>query len=98
MPPPLIPAQELRTALATSPQGLRLLDCRFVLSEPGVGEAAYREGHLPGAAYAHLERDLSGPRQPDGVGGRHPLPDPEVLASWLGEQGIGDGDTVVAYD
>ena len=77
---------------------LVILDCRFSLAQPEAGEAAYREGHLPGAVYAHLERDLSGPKQPGGAGGRHPLPDPQVLAAWLGSLGIGNDSTVLAYD
>jgi thiosulfate/3-mercaptopyruvate sulfurtransferase len=78
--------------------GLRLLDCRFVLAQPDAGEAAYRTGHVPGAVYAHLERDLSGPKQAGGAGGRHPLPDPQVLATWLGSVGIGNDSTVLLYD
>ncbi|GGR25411.1 sulfurtransferase [Deinococcus ruber] len=77
---------------------LVVLDCRFQLMQPQAGEEAYRAGHVPGAVYAHLERDLSGPKQPGGAGGRHPLPDPLTLAEWLGRAGIGDGRTVVAYD
>ena len=75
-----------------------LLDCRFSLAQPAAGEAAYREGHVPGAVYAHLERDLSGPKQLGGAGGRHPLPDPERLAAWLGGMGIGNDGTVLVYD
>ena len=81
-----------------SQPSLVLLDCRFSLAQPAAGEAAYREEHVPGAVYAHLERDLSGPKQPGGAGGRHPLPDPERLAAWLGGVGIGGGSTVLAYD
>ena len=88
-----------------SEPSLVLLDCRFSLAQPAAGEAAYGEGHVPGAVYAHLERDLSGPKQPGGAGGRHPLPDPERLAAWLGSVGIGNvstgvssSGTVLAYD
>lgn len=77
---------------------LRVLDCRYALSDPLLGRLAYLEGHVPGAVYADLETDLSGPVQPGGAGGRHPLPDPQVLAAWLGAAGIGDGSTVVCYD
>ncbi|WP_425146185.1 sulfurtransferase [Deinococcus sp.] len=77
---------------------LTILDCRFELMQPGAGELAYRAGHLPGAVYAHLERDLSGPKQPGGAGGRHPLPSPQALADWLGRAGIGNGSRVLAYD
>ena len=73
-----------------------VFDCRFTLTEPGAGETRYAESHIPGARYLHLDRDLSGPVTPDT--GRHPLPDPAVLAVLLGRNGV-DGDTqVVAYD
>lgn len=75
-----------------------VLDCRFVLSDPLLGRIAYLAGHVPGAVYADLEMNLSGPVQPGGAGGRHPLPEPQLLAAWLGDQGIGDDSVVVAYD
>ncbi|GGM13654.1 sulfurtransferase [Deinococcus aerophilus] len=77
---------------------LRVLDCRYALSDPLVGRIAYLSGHIPGASYADLETDLSGPVQPGGMGGRHPLPDPTDLAGWLGSIGIGNDSVVVAYD
>jgi thiosulfate/3-mercaptopyruvate sulfurtransferase len=58
--------------------------------------AAYQRGHIPGARYAALDRDLA--RKPTAAEGRHPLPDPAVLAATLGAWGIGNGDTVVVYD
>lgn len=57
---------------------------------------AYGRGHLPGAVFVDLERALAGPPSPQG--GRHPLPSPEAFASALSQAGIGDDDTVVAYD
>ena len=50
-----------------------VVDCRFVLADPGAGRAAYKLAHIPGAVYAHLDEDLSGPIVP-GKTGRHPLP------------------------
>jgi len=71
-------------------------DCRFWLTEPEHGQAAYEEGHLPGAVYFDLDRDLSSPR---GVhGGRHPLPEISELAQKLGASGIDRTTTVIAYD
>jgi thiosulfate/3-mercaptopyruvate sulfurtransferase len=52
----------------------RVFDCRHDLAKPALGEQQYREGHLPGAMFAHLERDLSGKKT--GKNGRHPLPEP----------------------
>ncbi len=73
-----------------------VLDCRFDLGDPGAGERAYAGGHIPGARYAHLERDLAGPVT--ATSGRHPLPDPTRLAATLGRWGIGRDTQVVAYD
>lgn len=71
-------------------------DVRFYLDgRPGL--EAYERGHLPGAVYVELGDVLSDPGLPPSVG-RHPLPSPERLAAGLGELGIGDADTVVAYD
>ncbi|WP_288434504.1 sulfurtransferase [uncultured Deinococcus sp.] len=77
---------------------VRVLDCRYALSDPLLGRLAYMDGHVPGAVYADLETDLSGPVQEGGAGGRHPLPDPAALAAWLGSVGIGNGNVVVCYD
>ncbi|MBS0375605.1 MAG: sulfurtransferase [Proteobacteria bacterium] len=74
----------------------RIVDCRFDLGDPDAGAALYRRGHVPGAVYAHLDADLSGPRAP--WTGRHPLPEPEAFAATLGRLGIGPDTPVVAYD
>ena len=71
-------------------------DCRFDLKEPDAGERAYRERHLPGAIYVHLDRDLSGPKT--GHNGRHPLPSPEAAAATFGRLGIDKTRQVVVYD
>ena len=60
------------------------------------GRPAYDAGHLPGAVFVDLDRTLAAPADP--AQGRHPLPDPEVFARGMSELGIGDDDTVVAYD
>lgn len=60
------------------------------------GTEAYAEGHLPEAVFVDLDRWLAGPPSPEH--GRHPLPDPEHFAEGMAQAGIGDGDTVVAYD
>ncbi|WP_157279922.1 sulfurtransferase [Paenibacillus swuensis] len=75
-----------------------IVDCRFALGKPESGQAAYEEEHIPGALYLDLERDLSGPKEEDGSGGRHPLPDAATLAGRLGRAGISNETRVVAYD
>lgn len=75
---------------------LRIVDCRFHLADTESGERAYHESHLPGAVYAHLDRDLSSPIGP--LDGRHPLPDVDQFVSWLGRVGIGNDSQVVVYD
>jgi thiosulfate/3-mercaptopyruvate sulfurtransferase len=73
-----------------------LIDCRFNLSDPDWGERDYRSAHIPGALYAHLDRDLSG--ETTGTNGRHPLPDISILAATFGRFGIDNRVQVVAYD
>jgi thiosulfate/3-mercaptopyruvate sulfurtransferase len=73
-----------------------IVDCRFDLADPGWGEAQYAVGHIPGARYAHLDRDLSGTKT--GANGRHPLPTVDEMASRFGGMGIGPGSQVVVYD
>ena len=75
---------------------LAVVDCRFDLMNPDAGRQAYLAGHIPGARYADLNRDLSASVGPHT--GRHPLPAPETFARRLSEFGIGDGTQVVAYD
>ena len=77
--------------------GLIILDCRFALEDPDYGRCSYAEGHIAGAQFADLERDLSGPVI-KGVTGRHPLPDPAVLLERLRAWGIGAESDVVLYD
>lgn len=75
-----------------------LVDTRFMLGKPDFGLEAFRAGHLPGAVFLDLERDLSSPVRDDRVGGRHPLPDSEKLAQKLSSLGIGNSSFVVFYD
>jgi thiosulfate/3-mercaptopyruvate sulfurtransferase len=73
-----------------------VFDCRFTLTDPDAGRRAFEKGHIPGARYAHLDDELSSP-----VGehtGRHPLPDPQVLAERLGAWGVDNSKQVVVYD
>lgn len=73
-----------------------VVDCRFDLTDPAKGEQQYLDGHIPGARYAHLDRDLSAAKT--GHNGRHPLPSPEQMAERFGALGITPGRQVVVYD
>ena len=74
-----------------------IFDCRFSLSDPDAGIRAYQEGHIAGAWYAHLDRDLSSAVRP-GETGRHPLPDPARFGAFLAGRGVGSSTQVVCYD
>jgi thiosulfate/3-mercaptopyruvate sulfurtransferase len=73
-----------------------VVDCRFDLAEPSKGEQLYLESHIPGARYAHLDRDLSGEKT--GANGRHPLPAPNQMRERFGAMGISGTTQVVVYD
>lgn len=75
-----------------------IVDARYVLGDPEAGSKAYAEAHLPGAYYLSLSHDLSGPKVPNGEGGRHPLPESKALAVVLERIGIGNNTSVIAYD
>ncbi len=98
-PHPLITAATLKQRLDAG-EPLVVLDCSFDLADPTAGERSHREGHIPGAFYAHLERDLSGPKRgADGVfRGRHPLRSRVDYANWMGALGIVPSTPVVVYD
>ena len=90
----LIGAADL--AKLTGRPGVAVVDCRFDLASPNTGRESYVSAHIPGAGFADLNRDLSGP-----IGaqtGRHPLPEADRLAERLGQLGIGDDTQVIAYD
>ncbi len=76
---------------------LRIVDCRFDLLRPDAGRRAYEGSHIPGAVYAHLDEDLSGPIV-SGQTGRHPLPEPETFARTVARLGISNGAQVIVYD
>ncbi|MEY3252694.1 MAG: hypothetical protein RL227_1667 [Pseudomonadota bacterium] len=95
IPTPLIDARTLQTLLE-GPAAVALLDCGFDLADPTAGERAFAAGHLRGATYANLDRDLSGAK--DGHNGRHPLPGRDAWAATMGRLGIAPGVAVVVYD
>lgn len=90
----LIDVDSLR--LLIGKPGVEVLDCRFDLAAPEAGRQAYRRGHIPGARYLDLNRDLSAPVSADS--GRHPLPDPQALAARLAQLGVVAGTQAIVYD
>lgn len=73
-----------------------VFDCRFDLQKPDWGLQDYLMGHIPGAIYADLDRDLSGPRTP--AAGRHPLPSPDRWMDLLSSWGMTPDKQVIVYD
>lgn len=69
-------------------------DIRWSLTDADHGVSAYEQGHIPGAVFVDLDRDLSGEPGP----GRHPLPDASHFVATLGRLGITPESEVVAYD
>lgn len=96
LPNPLVEVEELVLRLADPASDWRLFDCRHDLAQPAAGEAAYAAGHIPGAQFAHLDRDLSSAMT--GRNGRHPMPDRAALAARLERWGVSNDSTVVVYD
>ena len=88
-------AAETLAGLLGDPR-LRIVDCRFDLARPEDGRRRYLDEHLPGALYAHLDRDLAAPVTPGS--GRHPLPAPGDFAARLRRWGVNRDSQVVAYD
>ena len=72
----------------------QFVDCRWELGDPERGRQLYLDGHIPGASFLDVDRDLSAP---PGPGGRHPLPAPDDFAAAASRAGIGAGIFVVAY-
>ena len=94
----LISPAELQ-ALQASGAPLAILDCSFDLMKPEAADALFAEVHIAGAQQAHLDRDLSAKDPAHAVnGGRHPLPQRERVAAWLGRTGIDNATQVVVYD
>ncbi len=92
----LIEAAALASALAAGGSPVVVVDCRHDLTRPDWGRAQFAAAHIPGAVFAHLDLDLSGPVTPQS--GRHPLPDPARLAHFLAAAGVDAATHVVAYD
>lgn len=91
---PIVSADWLRLHLS-DPQVIAI-DCRFSLMEPDEGRRQYSVSHIPGAYYLDLNEDLASPVMSHG--GRHPMPNIEVLSEKLRAMGISQDTWVVLYD
>ncbi len=87
---PLISATELSRLLGE----MKLFDLRWSLTAPASGRESYEKGHIPGAVFVDLDRDLAGNKGD----GRHPLPHISDFVATLGRLGLAPDDTVVVYD
>lgn len=92
----LVQAETLANSLDAG--DLVVIDTRFSLAAPDAGGHAYREAHIPGARYAHLDRDLSNPAASTPGAGRHPWPVADAFTARLGAWGVTPATRVVAYD
>jgi thiosulfate/3-mercaptopyruvate sulfurtransferase len=92
---PLITPNQLEELVNTGADIL-ICDCRFDLTNPQAGREAYNVGHILGAIYVDLDRDLSAAKT--GSNGRHPLPSPQAWADTKQRLGIDPKTTVIAYD
>ncbi|MGA5138845.1 sulfurtransferase [Streptomyces azureus] len=97
----IISASDLASDL-TGPNPPVLLDVRWQLTAakasgepPYDGRAAYEAGHLPGAVFVDLDRELA---SAPGKGGRHPLPDLARFGAAMRRAGVSSGTPVVVYD
>ena len=74
-----------------------IIDCRFNLADTEQCRQLYQTAHIPGAFYAHLNDDLSGPIIA-GQTSRHPLPEIEIFSQTLSAWGIDEQTQVIVYD
>ena len=91
----LVTAEELNAQL-NNPNWV-VIDCRFSLADTSQGETHFAQSHIPGAQYAHLDKQLSSPIVPN-VTGRHPLPDAQSLVAQFQSWGINNNSQIIAYD
>ena len=94
----LITAAELQTLQA---QGTpcAVLDCSFDLMKPELTDGFFTTERIAGALPAHMDKNLSTHQPGQAVNaGRHPLPQREIVAQWLGNLGIHNGMQIVVYD
>jgi thiosulfate/3-mercaptopyruvate sulfurtransferase len=90
---PLVTVGQLEHRRAQTPPAA-VLDVRYDVAA-GPRRDAYEAGHIPGAVFIDMDRDLAGPA---GSGGRHPLPGPDRFASAMRAAGVSGDVPVIVYD
>ncbi len=90
----IISVEELNNNLAN--KDWFVFDCRFMLNDPAGGLKKFNQGHIPGAQFADMDKDLSS--APTSTSGRHPLPDPNELIGKLQNWGVNNSSQVICYD
>ena len=93
----LISAEQLQSLVAGQTPVL-VFDCTFDLADTAAGQQKYLESHIPGAVFADLDKNLSDKQGTGASGGRHPLPQREAFAKWLGATGLTNDMQAVVYD
>ncbi len=73
-----------------------VFDCRFLLKDPAGGLKKFNQGHIPGAQFADMDKDLSSAATP--TSGRHPLPEPNELIVKLQNWGVNNSSQIICYD
>jgi thiosulfate/3-mercaptopyruvate sulfurtransferase len=92
----LITPADLAARLSAGTAAPVVIDAGFDLADTDAGERRYREAHLPGSHYLHLDRDLSSAKT--GRNGRHPPPARADFARTVGALGVVPGRQVVCVD
>jgi len=92
---PVISVTELASMIANADK-IVVADCRFDPFAPEAGPVAYARGHIEGAHYLHLMRDLAGPVGE--TGGHAPVPTPENFTALMRRIGLDSDSLLVAYD
>ncbi len=90
----IISVEDLNKNLNT--QDWLIFDCRFILKNPEGGLKKFNQGHIPGAQYADMDKDLASPMT--STSGRHPLPNPDEFINKLQSWGVNNTSQIICYD
>jgi len=94
----LISVSQLQ-ALQNQGAPLMVFDCSGDLMNPAAADTLFAQTHIAGAQRAQLDQHLSAHDAAQAVnGGRHPLPQRERVAAWLGGLGFDNSMQAVVYD